>query len=101
MKKAYEDIVKHYEDCLEKHGDNHLGVDWPKQEDVGKRYKVMLDIVRMNEEKGSVSLLDFGCGTAHLLGYIKANSIDNIHYSGLDISEKFVDVAKQKYPDND
>jgi len=101
MKKAYEDIVKHYEDCLEKHGDNHLGVDWPKREDVDARYKVMLDIVKINEDKGNVSLLDFGCGTAHLLGYMKASNMDNIQYSGLDISQKFVDVAKQKYPDND
>ena len=34
MKKPYNNIITHYEECLEKHGDTHLGVDWPKIEDV-------------------------------------------------------------------
>jgi len=37
MDKKYTKIVTHYEDCLEKHGDTHLGVDWPNQQDVYKR----------------------------------------------------------------
>ncbi|HMI06344.1 MAG TPA: class I SAM-dependent methyltransferase [Flavobacterium sp.] len=102
MKKPYAKIITHYEDCLDKHGDNHLGVDWPKQEDVDTRYKVMLDIIRVNEDdKNDVSLLDFGCGTAHLLGYIQKNNLGGIAYSGLDISSKFTDVSKNKYPEND
>jgi len=101
MKKPYKNIIDHYESCLEKHGDNHLGVDWPKLDDVDKRYKVMLDIIRLNEESGNlVSLLDFGCGTAHLLEYIKKNKLKKILYSGLDISQKFVNIAKSKYPTN-
>jgi len=100
MKKNYNKIVEHYEDCLDKHGDNHLGVDWPKQEDVDKRYKVMVDMVRVNEDHNPVSLLDFGCGTAHLLEYINAHKIQNITYSGLDLSQKFVDVASEKFPHN-
>jgi len=99
MKKAYSKIIEHYENCLDKHGDNHLGVDWPKLDDVDKRYKVMLGIIRFNEENdGIVSLLDFGCGTAHLLEFIIKNKYEGIHYSGLDISQKFVDIAKKKYP---
>jgi SAM-dependent methyltransferase len=100
MKKAYNKIIEHYENCLEKHGDTHLGVDWPKLHDVDKRYKIMLDIIRLNEENNVVSLLDFGCGTAHLLEYIKKNKYEKILYSGLDISQKFIDLAKIKYPDN-
>ena len=69
MKKIYTTIVDHYEDCLEKHGDNHLGVDWPNIDDVDKRYHVMLDIIRLPIDK-NVTLLDFGCGTAHLLEFI-------------------------------
>ena len=96
MKKVYSKIIEHYENCLEKNGDNHLGVDWPKLEDVDKRYKVMLDIIKWNEKKDTtVSLLDFGCGTAHLLEYMLKNSYKNIDYSGLDISQKFVDVAQK------
>ena len=102
MKKPYNNIITHYEECLEKHGDTHLGVDWPKIEDVDKRYKVMLDIIKFDELNLTTSkLLDFGCGTAHLLEYIHKNNFTNIKYSGLDISQKFVDVSKNKFPDID
>lgn len=97
--KKYSEIISHYENCLEKYGDTHLGVDWPKKEDVDKRYKVMLDLIfhkAINQK--DITLLDFGCGTAHLLDYIKKNELINIKYSGLDISSKFISVCKQKYP---
>lgn len=100
MKKAYSKIIQHYENCLDKYGDNHLGVDWPKLDDVEKRYKIMLDLVKCNEENDDlVSLLDFGCGTAHLLEFMNRNKYERIVYSGLDISQKFVDVAKKKHPE--
>jgi SAM-dependent methyltransferase len=99
MNEKYKLIAQHYEGCLEKYGDSHLGVDWPKLEDVTKRYKVMLDIIRLREDnRGKVQLLDFGCGTAHLYEHITANQINNIQYAGLDISSKFIEVCKSKYP---
>lgn len=100
MKKSYIDtIVKHYEKCLEKHGDTHLGVDWPKQQDVDKRYKVMLDVVKFAEENATeVSLLDFGCGAGHLLDFINDHKIVQLNYTGLDISEMFISLCRRKYP---
>ena len=97
--KKYKEIIKHYENCLERHGDSHLGVDWPNEEDVFKRYKVMLEIISLKKQEGEITLLDFGCGTAHLLDYIKKNNFENIKYFGLDISEKFITVCKEKHPD--
>jgi SAM-dependent methyltransferase len=94
--KHYLKIVEHYEDCLRKYGDNHLGVDWPKEEDALLRYKIMLEIISENE---NCSLLDFGCGTAHLYDFILKNGCQNIKYSGLDISNEFIKACKQKYPD--
>ena len=102
MKKPYNNIISHYEECLEKYGDSHLGVDWPNIEAVDKRYKVMIDIIKFDAlNLTSSTLLDFGCGTAHLLEYIKKNQYSDIKYSGLDISQKFVDVAQNKFPDID
>ncbi len=97
VEKNYQEIVSHYEDCLERHGDSHLGVDWPKKEDAETRYRVMLEVIRQ-PRSGVVSLLDFGCGTSHLQEYILARGIDNIQYSGLDISEKFIQFARDKFP---
>ena len=102
MSKNYVDkIVKHYESCLHKYGDSHLGVDWPKAEDVNKRYSVMLDIIRFDiVTTPNPSILDFGCGTAQLLNYINESGTKQLRYSGLDISEKYVELSRSKFPTN-
>jgi len=52
--KHYLKIVEHYENCLRNFGDNHLGVDWPKEEDAQLRYKIMLEIIPgINPNNGS------------------------------------------------
>ncbi len=95
MNKPYLKIVSHYEECLTQYGDTHLGVDWESADDAEKRYRTMLDLI---DEEKPVSLLDFGCGTAHLLDYISINKIRNIVYTGLDISNEFVKISQKKYP---
>ncbi len=99
--KSYLSIVSHYESCLERHGDTHLGVDWPKKEDAETRYRVMLELIRREDEARTVRLLDFGCGASHLYEHIVARGIQNIAYSGLDLSEKFVRLSQSKFPEND
>jgi SAM-dependent methyltransferase len=96
--KPYLSIVEHYEACLERHGDTHLGVDWPKAEDVETRHRVMLDAIRRRDED-PVSLLDFGCGASHLYEYIRSRGISGIEYSGLDISPRFVELSQSKFPE--
>lgn len=93
-------IVEHYEDCLQLHGDTHKGVDWPNERDMLRRYEVMLDVHRFDPSPLQLypSILDFGCGTANLLGYMKHKRLFEWTYQGLDLSQKFVDVAKHKYP---
>lgn len=98
--KNYKKIIKHYEDCFKKHGDTHLGVDWSVELDAQTRYNVMLDIIKFSpfEDSDNISILDFGCGTAHLLEYINKTKLSKITYSGLDISELFINKCKQKFP---
>ena len=95
--KKYLDIINHYEKCLLEHGDNHKGVDWPNQEDVFKRYKIMLDLINFKNDKAPISLLDFGCGTAHLYQFILEQNIKHITYEGLDISDEFISICRQKF----
>jgi len=97
--KKYLSIVSHYESCLEQYGDTHLGVDWPKKEDADIRYRVMLEVIKQ-EMPGSIRLLDFGCGASHLYEYILKQNIRNIEYSGLDLSEKFIELSRSKFPAN-
>jgi len=98
--KKHLSIVRHYETCLEKYGDTHLGVDWPNKSDADTRYQVMLDVVKPGRSS-PISLLDFGCGASHLYEYIQQHAPEApIVYSGLDISEKFVHLSRQKFPNN-
>lgn len=98
--KKYLNIAKHYEACLKTYGDNHKGVDWPKLKDVRTRYQIMLGLIK--EKNTPVTLLDFGCGAGHLFEYIQNNTniLTSIAYTGVDISDKFITLCKQKYPDN-
>ena len=42
----YKQIVSHYEECFSRHGDTNQGVDWPNMDDLLRRYRVMLDVIR-------------------------------------------------------
>ncbi|CAN7438161.1 class I SAM-dependent methyltransferase [Pseudoduganella sp. LjRoot289] len=93
----YLSIVEHYEDCLARHGDTAAGVDWPNERDAQTRYQVMLGVMRGQRE--AASLLDFGCGAAHLYQHALREGLDHIDYAGLDVSEKFVALSREKFPD--
>ena len=98
--KKYNSIVRHYEECLAKYGDTHLGVDWPNVRDAEKRYEVMLDVIR---EDGTelITLLDFGCGASHLYEYVRNKWEGKLRYVGLDASAAFCQLSASKYPENE
>jgi SAM-dependent methyltransferase len=96
----YRTIVDHYEACLEQHGDTHLGVDWPNPEDADTRHKVMLDLLAGSDPGPVATLLDFGCGTSHLYDFMLREGVTGIEYSGMDLSPRFVEVARRKHPAN-
>lgn len=96
----YTCIAHFYEQCFEKHGDNHKGLDWPNLPDLIRRYDVMLDVITVTdrkEENREVTLLDFGCGTAMLYEHIQQKGL-RVKYSGLDLSPKFIEASRKKYP---
>jgi SAM-dependent methyltransferase len=93
-------IVSHYESCLDRHGDTHRGVDWPKAEDVATRHEIMLGVIRRPPPRSPIRLLDFGCGASHLYEHIREDGIADIEYSGLDLSEQFVALSRRKFPSN-
>ena len=104
MDKEYLKIVKHYENCFDQYGDSAKGVDWPTEKGANLRYQVMLDVIKFSNMKdhfSTPSILDFGCGTSGLYEFIIKSGLSDVKYSGLDLSEKYINKAKQKYPKND
>jgi len=47
--------------------------------------------------KGGDSVLDAGCGNGRLLELLKDK---NINYIGVDVSDKLIELAKKRYPEN-
>ena len=100
----YKEIIDHYEKCFDEFGDTPRGVDWTKEEQVDTRYQVMIETIYFYEKNFNlsekVSVLDYGCGLSHLYNYILKKKLNNIDYTGLEISEKFFNESKKKYPKN-
>ncbi|HMO86396.1 MAG TPA: methyltransferase domain-containing protein [Lacipirellulaceae bacterium] len=96
----YHELIEHYEACLAAYGDTHRGVDWPTAADAQTRYRVMLGVIDGAAEAGQrMSLLDFGCGAAHLYEHLLTVGRDDVDYAGLDASPRFVELCRRKFPD--
>jgi SAM-dependent methyltransferase len=96
---SYHALKHHYEACLAEHGDSPQGVNWSRAEDAEKRYEVMLALIEPVEGR-RVSVLDFGCGASHFYEYLRRKGRDDIDYTGLDISEAFIALSREKHPHN-
>ncbi|UYZ57363.1 methyltransferase domain-containing protein [Hymenobacter latericus] len=91
-------IVAQCESYLATHGDNHKGVGWPNYHDAQLRYQVMLEgIMAAAPADEPIRLLDFGCGPAHFRQFLQQHA-GHIEYTGLDLSEKYLALARQKFP---
>lgn len=110
----YDSIKDHYEQCLAANPDDPFkAVDWEDRQKAFARYENILSLIKPSKARmmglmgsascstwGPATLLDFGCGNGMLWAYsenvydgqlINSNPID---YTGLDISQAFIDKAK-------
>jgi SAM-dependent methyltransferase len=97
----YKVLKEHYESCLKNHGPSAKGMDWPNQEDLDKRFKVLSEIIEYtSESKSKIDILDLGCGIGLYVEYLKKQGIlDSINYTGVDISPIMIENAQKLYPD--
>ena len=88
------DIKDHYKKLLTEHGDSHLSAQYSSVRSQEARFAQLL---RCGDIEGK-KILDFGCGTATLAGFIKKSGI-KCDYTGYDFVEEFYPIAQEKYPD--
>jgi len=103
LQNSYLKLADHYTNCLNKHGDTSLGMDWPDKEDNIKRFSIMLDLFKTNLYNNikPLKILDFGCGTSHFYEHLKQTGLEkNIKYTGIDIIEDSIEISKKKFPEN-
>lgn len=95
---VYYKLVQHYEECFQKYGASYRGMDWPNEEDLARRFEVMLKVVQPDSPK-LVSTLDLGCGVGLLIDHLRAKHILNeFEYWGIDLSATMVTVARERHP---
>ena len=87
-------VARHYEPLLNKYSRGHEILDWESRESQTKRFDVLIDNVELSGKK----LLDVGCGTGDLYGYLGGRGF-TVDYYGIDILPKMVDRAREIYPE--
>jgi SAM-dependent methyltransferase len=89
------------EEDLRKHGDSFRGVGYTKSPDEAQeRYALMLEVIRKRDKE--ITLLDLGCGLAHLLDHIERRpDLAGVRYAGRDVSIAYVEAARRRHPEAD
>lgn len=85
-------VQSHYRELLNTHGDSHFAGQYSSQDTQELRFSQLLRAGDIQNKK----ILDFGCGTAALAGYIEKIGID-CEYVGYDFVEEFYSVTREKY----
>jgi trans-aconitate methyltransferase len=88
-------ITQLYRAALHEHGDSPAAVLWPK----GRQHERFHALTRHIALEGEFSLLDFGCGLAHLKPFIDQR-YTNVAYTGVDTVSEFIELAHRKYEDS-
>jgi SAM-dependent methyltransferase len=86
------------EEELREHGDSFRGVGYTKSPaEAQERYALMLEVIR--ERDTEITLLDLGCGLAHMLDHIESRSdLAGVRYAGRDVSIAYVKAARCRHP---
>lgn len=98
MNESIQPIIDYCESCLDEHGDSYRGVGWTREYDPQMTYQLMLEGLRRKPGE-RLEILDFGCGLSHFYAHLQERQVTDMHYSGLDLSPKMLQISRQKYPD--
>lgn len=88
------DIKSHYKLLLAQHGDSPQATQYSDAETQELRFKYLLEIGDISNK----TILDFGCGTAHLATFLRSKGVD-FDYIGVDIVPEFIEISKKKFPE--
>jgi SAM-dependent methyltransferase len=89
-------LLSFYNFHLKKFGDRPEALRWTPQGQI-KRYHTLADIAP-SSALNNCTVLDYGCGTGDFYRFLKRRGI-KVKYTGVDINENFIELAKKKYPE--
>ncbi len=94
--KIIESVEQYYTDKVKKHGATPQGVDWNSNESQYIRFEQLFKVVDKN---APYTLLDYGCGYGEFVHFLNYKNT-HPYYTGFDISDEMIRVAKQKHAEN-
>jgi SAM-dependent methyltransferase len=87
------DQIRLYQEAFALHGDSPAAVLWPRG-----RQPLRFEALTGHFCKSRFSVLDYGCGLAHLKDYLDER-FSEYSYVGVDAVPDFVQAVKKKHPD--
>ena len=90
------DLAEHYRKLFFKYGDSPQAAQYSSLDTQEKRFEILLQIGSLDGK----NILDFGCGTGQLATYIKKRGIPLSSYTGVDIVDEVLEVARRKHPEH-
>ncbi len=88
-------IERHYARLLRHFGDTPEAAEWTNREARDLRFSILAEVGLTPEAK----ILDFGCGTGELLGFLQRRLGYRGEYVGWDLADCLVAAARAKFPD--
>lgn len=95
MFRAFTRVEGHYTRLLRHYGDTAEGADWTSRETRERRFTILAEVGLARDAK----VLDFGCGTGELLGFLRREQNYCGQYVGWDLSDPVLDAARAKFPE--
>jgi len=89
-----EHLREFYRNEFTLHGDNHSSVRYASRESQWRRYDILTEISDLSNK----TILDYGCGTGHLLEYLNEKNIGIKDYVGIELVPEFLAICKKKFP---
>lgn len=95
MNKEIEKLSQHYDILAQQYGYSPSAVQQSSLETQEQRLSILLEVTDDIKHK---KILDFGCGTGHLLSLLKAKGFQG-EYVGYDISDSLLAIAREHHPE--
>jgi SAM-dependent methyltransferase len=89
-----ESLIAHYQSLLEEHGNSAQALQYRDSKSQFARFKILSEIANPLN-----SVLDVGCGLAHLYHYLKSTGFTG-DYLGVDIVPEFATLASENLKDD-
>jgi cyclopropane fatty-acyl-phospholipid synthase-like methyltransferase len=87
-------LEQHYTELFHKHGDTPQAVQWRDRASQERRFEILAQVGLPSNAK----VLDFGCGTGHLLEYMRREHEFKGEFVGYDLTADTVAAAQAKFP---